>query len=156
MRKQFRLCDCILEPTREIFDMRSYEELSTLKTFDERFEYLKLDGSIGDSLFGHNRYLNQMFYQSSDWKRVRNKAIIRDNGCDLGIEGREIHGLIYVHHLNPITIDDLIQRRPCLLDLNNLICVSRKTHTAITLGDRNLLESVYHERTLYDTCPWKQ
>lgn len=135
--------------------VRSYLELSGLKTFEERFEYLKLDGCIGEDLFGHNRYLNQMFYRSKEWKQARNRAILRDNGCDLGIEGREIHGLIYVHHLNPITIDDLIERRSCLLDLNNLICTSRNTHTAITLGDPNLLDPVFQERSLYDTCPWK-
>lgn len=135
--------------------MRSYLELSELKTFKERFEYLKLDGCIGEALFGYNRYLNQIFYRSKEWKQARNRAILRDNGCDLGIEGREIHGLIYVHHLNPITIDDLIERRPCLLDLNNLICTSRNTHTAITLGDPNLLDPVFQERSLYDTCPWK-
>lgn len=135
--------------------MRSYLELSELKTFEERFEYLKLDGCIGEALFGHNRYLNQIFYRSKEWKQARNRAILRDNGCDLGIEGREIHGLIYVHHLNPITIDDLIERRPCLLDLNNLICTSRNTHTAITLGDPTLLDPVFQERSLYDTCPWK-
>lgn len=135
--------------------MRTYLELSRFKTFEERFDYLKLDGLVGEALFGHNRYLNQIFYRSKEWKQARNRAIARDNGCDLGIEGREIHGLIYVHHLNPITVDDLLERRPCLLDLNNLICTSRNTHTAITLGDFNLLDPVFTERSLYDTCPWK-
>lgn len=130
-------------------------ELSKLNTFEERFEYLKLNGVVGEKLFGYNRYYNQMFYRSSEWKRIRNLVIKRDKGCDLGMDGHEIHGLIYVHHINPITVDDLLIHSEQLLDLNNLICTSKETHEAITWGDSSLLMKQYVERTLHDTCPWK-
>jgi hypothetical protein len=136
--------------------IKTYSELIKFQTFDERFEYLMLNGKVGEELFGYARYLNQVFYTSGDWKRARRKAIIRDNGCDLGVEGFEINGIIYVHHINPITIDQLINNDPLLLDLDNLICTSRSTHEAITLGDRNLLlirNPVI--RVPNDTSPWK-
>ena len=134
---------------------KSYSELILLPTLEERYEYLKLNGKIGEELFGYNRYLNQVFYQSSEWKRVRREVIIRDNGCDLGVKGWEIKGTIYVHHINPITLDQLKTKDPILLDPENLISTSRKTHEAITLGDISLLPSVPVIRRPNDMCPWK-
>ena len=113
---------------------RTYDELSQLKTFDERFQYLKLDGVIGEDLFGYMRQLNQAFYTSSLWKNVRNQIIIRDDGCDLGIPGHTIFGKLLVHHLNPLTTDDLINHSSRLVDPNNLITVSFDTHQAIALS----------------------
>ena len=134
---------------------KSYSELILLPTLEERYEYLKLNGKIGEELFGYNRYLNQVFYQSSEWKRVRREVIIRDNGCDLGVKGWEIKGTIYVHHINPITLDQLKTKDPILLDQENLISTSRKTHEAISLGDISLLPSVPVIRRPNDMCPWK-
>lgn len=140
--------------------LRTYSELIKLKTFEERFEYLKLDGVIGEQLFGHARYLNQEFYRSNIWRRTRREIILRDEACDLGITDKdfddyEIHGLIYVHHMNPITIEDLINRSDKLLDPENLICTSRLTHDAITQG---LPCPVFKPiiRTPNDTCPWRK
>ena len=134
---------------------KSYSELILLPTLEERYEYLKLNGKIGEELFGYNRYLNQVFYQSPEWKRVRRDVIIRDKGCDLGVKGWEIKGTIYVHHINPITLDQLKTKDPILLDPENLISTSRKTHEAITLGDISLLPSVPVIRRPNDMCPWK-
>ena len=134
---------------------RTYDELSQLKTFDERFQYLKLDGVIGEDLFGYMRQLNQAFYTSSLWKNVRNQIIIRDDGCDLGIPGHTIFGKLLVHHLNPLTKEDLINHSSRLVDPNNLITVSFDTHQAITYGDVNLLHKEPIERFANDTCPWK-
>ena len=136
--------------------MRTYSELMTLPTFSQRYEYLKLNGKVGEELFGYARYLNQVFYQSKRWKDARRAAIIRDKGCDLGLEGYEIRGTIYVHHMNPITLAQLKADAPELTDLENLICVSRRTHDAITLGDESLLPLGPVERRPNDTCPWKQ
>ena len=134
---------------------RSYHELSKLKTFEERFEYLKLSAKIGEDTFGRERFLNQYFYGSPEWKAFRDEALIRDNGCDLGIEGRDIYGRIEVHHINPITAEQVEKRDPCLLDLDNVICVSPNTHKAIHYGDALLLPKDPVERTPNDTCPWK-
>ena len=135
---------------------RTYSELIKLKTFEERFDYLKLNGTVGKDTFGFDRYMNQLLYHNSkEWKAVRNKVIVRDNGCDLGMEGYDILGRILVHHLNPITIDDIKNRSPTIFDLNNLICVSHNTHNAIHYGDENLLVKAPIERKLNDTCPWK-
>lgn len=134
---------------------RSYHELSKLKTFEERFEYLKLSAKIGEDTFGRERFLNQYFYGSPEWKAFRDEALIRDNGCDLGIEGRDICGRIEVHHINPITVEQVETRDPCLLDLDNVICVSPNTHKAIHYGDASLLPKDPVERTPNDTCPWK-
>ena len=136
-------------------DRRSYSELILLPTFKERCEYLKLNGKIGEELFGYTRYLNQVFYQSYSWRSVRRKVIIRDGGNDLGIEGRPIGGTIFVHHMNPLTLDEIRREAPCMVDAENLICVSRRTHDAITLGDESLLEQGIVIRTKNDTCPWK-
>lgn len=135
--------------------IRTYSELIKLKTFEERYRYLRLAGSVGEETFGWDRYFNQKFYSSQEWKRFRREIIIRDNGCDLGIEDREIDGLIMIHHIEPITVEDVVQRRACLLDPENAICVSRNTHNAIHYGDENLLVLQPIERTKNDTCPWR-
>ncbi len=134
---------------------RKYSDLVLLNSFEDRYEYLKLNGHIGDDLFGYARYLNQVFYQSAAWKKARRQTIIRDNGCDLGIRDYEIQGDIYVHHMNPITIDQLRNNDPILLDPEFLICCSRSTHEAITWGDPNLLPRKPIVRRPNDTCPWK-
>lgn len=137
--------------------LKTYSELITLPTFEERFEYLKLSGVVGGFTFGGSRYLNQIFYNTSEWKSAKQKVIIRDNGCDLGIEDRIIRGRLYVHHINPITIDDVIQRNPCLFDPENLICVSFNTHQAIHYSDASLLTpSKPVERKPNDQCPWRK
>lgn len=134
--------------------IRTYSELSRLKTFDERFEYLKLDGKVAKPTFGFERYLNQLFYTSGPWREARDKVIIRDNGCDLGLDGYEIFGRIYVHHMNPITAEDIRLRRPWILDPEFLICVSWDTHQAVTFGDKNLLAKLMVERHPGDTKLW--
>lgn len=135
--------------------LRSYNELITFPTFEERLEYLKLNGAVGEELFGYNRYLNQRFYQSNEWKEIRREAIIRDNGWDLGIEDYDIIGPIYVHHINPITIDDIINFTPKVYDLNNLISCSRNTHDVITFN----AEVINRDPVIRfpgDTCPWRK
>lgn len=134
---------------------RCYRELIRIPTFKERFEYLKLGGLIGESTFGYERYMNQMLYTSSKWKRLRNQIIIRDNGCDLGLEGYEIPEKIIVHHMNPMTIDDLKDFSDDVFDPEYLICVSQLTHNAIHYGDDHLLPKEFTERRPGDTCPWK-
>ena len=135
--------------------LRTYNELSKLKTFDERFNYLQLAGAVGEDLFGWSRQLNQAFYTSTEWKRVRDRIIIRDDGCDLGIPGREIYGKILVHHLNPLTKQDLLDHSYALIDEDNLITISFDTHNAITYGNPNLIQQGPIERAKNDTCPWK-
>lgn len=134
---------------------RRYSDLIRIDSFDGRFEYLKLNGQIGEELFGYMRYLNQVFYQSAAWRKVRRQVIIRDNGCDLGIPGYDIQGDIYVHHINPITLQQLQNNDPVILDPEYLISCSRKTHEAITLGDPNLLPKGLVIRRPNDMCPWK-
>lgn len=137
-------------------DSKTYSELITFPTFEERFRYLKLNGVIGEETFGFDRYLNQAFYLSEEWKRFRRGIIIRDNGCDLGMDDREIGGTIIIHHLNPITMDDILKRNiEVLLNPDNAICVSHITHQAIHYGDESLLITAPIERSKYDTCPWK-
>ena len=137
-------------------NIKTYSELITLPTFEERFEYLRLDGRVGEDTFGFDRYLNQYLYQRNPkWKAARNQVIIRDNGCDLGIEGREIHGKIIVHHMNPITIEDIERESEFLFNPEYLICVTHNTHNAIHYGDENLLIKGPVERTKNDTCPWR-
>lgn len=135
--------------------IRTYTELCKLKTFEERYEYLKLGGKVGEETFGFDRYLNQKFYKDPEWLAVRDAVIVRDNGCDLGIADREIHGRIIVHHINPITKDDIIHRTRKLFDLDNLICTVKRTHDAIHYGDDSLLMTNLVVRTKNDTCPWK-
>ena len=136
-------------------NIKTYSELITIPTFEERFEYLKLDGQVGVETFGFNRYLNQAFYKSDEWLSIRDYVITRDNGCDLGMEGYEIYGRILIHHINPITKDDIIQRSRILLDPENLITTVKRTHDAIHYGDSNLLMKAPIERRKNDTCPWR-
>lgn len=135
---------------------KSYDELSKLPTFIERFNYLKLNGSVGIQTFGSERYLNQALYKCREWKSIRNKVIIRDNGCDIGCDDRPISDRILVHHINPITIDDVLNRRSCVFDEQNLICVSHSTHNAIHYSDARQLIEDYTERKPNDTSPWKR
>lgn len=136
--------------------IKSYSELISLKTFEERFEYLKLSGKVGIETFGFDRIFNQMFYTSSEWKRVRREVIIRDNGCDLGIEDREIYKQrIIVHHINPISLDDINDHSSLLLNPDNLISTCHNTHLAIHYSDNSILNKGPVERYLNDTCPWK-
>ena len=149
------LCDAIAE-TVVLMIIKSYSELIKIPTYKERFEYLKLDGIVGKDTFGYDRYLNQAFYNSPEWRRFRRGMIIRDNGCDLACEGYEIRGKIILHHINPLTQDDLIsRRRDVLFDPENIICVTHNTHNAIHYGDANLLITGPIERVANDTCPWK-
>lgn len=134
---------------------KSFSELSKLKTFEERYQYLRLDGVIGEDTFGFDRYLNQTFYRSQRWKRVRDQVIVRDNGCDLGIEGHEIYGKVLIHHMNPITIRDIENESEFLLNPEYLICVTHNTHNAIHYGDEGLLMKGPIERTKNDMCPWR-
>ena len=136
--------------------IRTYSELITLPTFLDRFEYLRLNGKVGEETFGYYRYLNQVFYRSAEWKKIRNLVIVRDNGCDLGLSGYDIHGKVYIHHMNPITVDDIRNRSEFLLNPDYLICVSHMTHEAITYGDKSLLLLEPIERTKNDTCPWRR
>lgn len=135
---------------------KSYLEMIQLSTFEERYEYLKLGGLVGEETFGYDRYLNQVLYRSSEWKRFRRDIILRDNGCDLACDGYDIIGKILIHHINPITIDDITNRNACLFDPNNVISTSLNTHNAIHYGDAELLTTGPIERTKNDTCPWKQ
>lgn len=135
--------------------IRTYSELITLPTFQERFDYLKLDGKVGQDTFGFDRYMNQRFYSSGEWKRIRNKIILRDNGCDLGLDDYTIVGGIYIHHMNPIMPKDIIDQTQFLLNPEYLIAVSRGTHQAIHYGAESLLYNVPIERTQNDTCPWR-
>lgn len=136
--------------------IRSYSELVLIPTYLERFNYLKLGGIVGKQTFGHNRYLNQILYNSPEWKRFRRNMVLRDRGLDLAHEGYEIVGSIYLHHINPITIQDILDRHPMIFDPENVVCVSFDTHQAIHYGDETLLTLGPIERRQYDTCPWRQ
>ncbi len=136
--------------------IRTYTELIMLPTFEERFQYLKLNGRVGEETFGFDRYLNQVFYNSREWRRLRNEIIVRDHGCDLGIDGREIGGIILIHHMNPISVDDILKRSEFLLNPEYLISTIKNTHDAIHYGDENLLFKAPIERRKNDTCPWRQ
>lgn len=135
--------------------IKTYSELITLPTFEERFRYLQLNGSVGKDTFGFDRYLNQKFYRSAEWKRIRDQVIIRDNGCDLGIEDRVIYGKVLIHHMNPISVKDIRYLTDILLNPEYLICVTHNTHNAIHYGDEDLIIKAPIVRTPYDTCPWK-
>lgn len=136
---------------------KTYSELITIPTFKERYEYLKLGGKVGEETFGFDRYLNQMFYNSREWRDFRRSIVIRDMGCDLGIIDLEISGLIIVHHINPIP-KHAIERRliDILMNPENVICTSLDTHNAIHYGDASLLIAEPIERKQNDTCPWRQ
>jgi hypothetical protein len=135
--------------------IKTYSELITIPTFVERFRYLKLGGVIGEETFGFDRYLNQMLYKSQRWISTRDYVIIRDNGCDLAMEGHDIRGKILVHHMNPITIDDILHERDCVFDPEFLISTMLSTHNAIHYGDESLLVVAPIERRQNDTCPWR-
>ena len=137
--------------------MRTYSELITIPTFLGRYEYLKIGGRVGEETFGYDRWLNQQFYQSPEWRMFRNEIIIRDLGRDLAMEGWDINDRIYIHHLNPITKNDIIERNLfVLMNPENSICCSFSTHNAIHYGDETLLPiQMVVERTPYDTCPWR-
>ena len=134
---------------------KSYSELTQLPTFKERLDYLKLDGIVGEETFGIARWLNQKFYHSYEWRKFRNEIIARDNGTDLGVEGHDIPGQVIIHHLNPITYDDILERHPCVLDPENAISVSANTHRAIHYSDDELLTLGPAVRQPNDMCPWK-
>lgn len=137
--------------------IKCYSELITIPTYEGRFEYLKLDGIVGKETFGFDRYLNQQFYNSYEYRKFRREMIIRDMGCDLGIEERPINGLIILHHINPISPDDILNRNiEILLDPENTICVALRTHNAIHYGDSSLLITEPIERRPNDTCPWRR
>lgn len=136
--------------------IRTYSELITLPTFEERFQYLRLDGSVGDETFGFDRYLNQVFYRSQRWKDIRQQVIIRDCGRDLAMEGYEIYDRIIIHHMNPLTVRDIERESEFLIDPEYLICTIHNTHNAIHYGDESLLISKPIERRMNDTCPWKR
>ena len=136
--------------------IKTYSELVTLPTFIERYEYLRLGGTVGIETFGFDRYLNQSFYKSNEWLSVRDYVIIRDGGCDLAMADRDIQGRILVHHMNPITLDDILHRSKFLLDPEYLISTMKSTHDAIHYGDSSLLITEPIERTINDTCPWRQ
>ena len=135
--------------------IRTYSELCQLSTFEERFDYLRLDGVVGKDTFGFDRYLNQQFYRSSEWKRIRDLVILRDNGCDLGVEDYEIRGRILIHHINPISVEDIHTMSDLLMNPEYLICTSHRTHNAIHYGDESLIITTPIERTQNDTCPWR-
>lgn len=135
--------------------IRTYSELITIPTFEERFEYLQLKSSVGKDTFGYDRYLNQVLYRSPEWKRLRNQIIIRDGGCDLACDGYDIYGKVLIHHLNPITVEDVLARSRKVFDPDNLVCVSHSTHNAIHYGDVDLLVTGPIIRTKNDTCPWR-
>ena len=137
-------------------NIKTYSELIQIPTFEERFEYLRLNGSVGQETFGFDRYLNQTFYRSNAWKKIRDFVIIRDNGCDLGVDGYEIYDKILIHHMNPITANDIHRATDILLNPEYLICVTHNTHNAIHYGDDNLLPKGPIIRTPNDTCPWRR
>lgn len=136
--------------------IRTYSELIQLPTFEERYRYLRIGGKVGEDTFGFDRYLNQIFYKSEEWLDVRDYVISRDLGCDLAVLDREIHGRILVHHMNPISKDDILRRSKFLIDPEYLICTVKNTHDAIHYGDESMLFTNLIERSKNDTCPWKQ
>lgn len=148
------LCEGITDKVIQM-SIKTYSELILLPTFEERYKYLQLNGVIGDETFGFDRYINQMFYRSQEWKQVRDYVIVRDNGCDLGMEGHDIRGRILIHHMNPISMKDIQKNTKILLDPEYLITTIHSTHNAIHYGDESLLISAPIERSKNDTCPWK-
>lgn len=145
--------------------MKSYSEMLKFKTFEERFNYLKLQGRVGEETFGTDRYLNQLLYSNPEWRRLRRDIIIRDDGCDLAISDRQIcpdvsgpiprTSNVYIHHINPLTREDVINHSPKVFDPENVVCVSFDTHQAIHYGDSNLLAKPWTPRRPNDTCPWR-
>lgn len=136
-------------------NIKTYSELIKMESFEERFRYLKLNGTVGVETFGYDRVFNQRFYTSREWQNVRNFVIVRDNGCDLGVDGYELHGGILIHHLNPIMLDDIRNATEFLMNPEYLITTCLRTHNAIHYGDESLLIGTPVERRKNDTCPWK-
>lgn len=136
--------------------IRTYSELLRFETFKERYDYLRLDGKVGEETFGFDRYLNQIFYKSAEWETIRREVIVRDKGCDLAVDGYEIFGKLLIHHMNPIKPADIVNRSDILLNPEYLITTSLVTHNAIHYGDDNLLLTIPRERSRNDTCPWRQ
>ena len=137
-------------------EIRTYSQVIQLPTFIERYRYLKIGGFVGEETFGYDRYLNQTLYRSSEWRRFRRDMILRDQGMDLALNGYEIVGNILLHHIEPITVKDVVNRDPKIFDPDNVICVSLNTHNAIHYGDESLLMTEPVVRTKYDTCPWRR
>lgn len=136
--------------------IRTYSELMKLSTFEERYEYLRIGGTVGEDTFGFDRYINQMFYKSDEWQAIRDYVILRDNGCDLGIPDREIgENRIIIHHMNPISKEDILNRTEFLLDPEYLITTIKNTHDAIHYGNKDSLYKGPIERSKNDTCPWR-
>jgi len=137
--------------------IKRYSDLVKLNTFEDRYNYLRLDGIVGKDTFGFDRYLNQKLYQSGEWKRVRDQVIVRDNACDLGVSNHDLYGRVYVHHMNPINVSDIEKSSDYLLNPEYLICVSMDTHNAIHYGNEGLLnKNKIVTRESNDTCPWKK
>lgn len=136
--------------------IKTYSELILLPTFEERFEYLRLDGIVGEDTFGFDRYLNQLFYRSYEWRKIRDYVIVRDNACDLAVDGYEIYERVLIHHMNPVRARDIEERSDLLLNPEYLICTTHNTHNAIHYGDENLICKGPIIRTKHDTCPWKR
>lgn len=136
--------------------MKSYSELIRIPTYDERLKYAYIGGGIGDETFGFDRFLNQKLYNSAEWRQLRNEIIVRDNGCDLACKGYDLFDRILIHHLNPITRDDVLDRADCIFDPENLICVSFDTHNYIHYGQTDdRLSGLNFDRKPNDMCPWK-
>ena len=135
--------------------LKSYRNLILLPTILDRFEYLRIKANVGDPTFGFDRFINQDFYQSREWRQVRMKVIARDEGCDLGVSEYPIGGKVIIHHINPITAEDIENASDLLFDMDNLICVSESTHNAIHFGDETLLPAEPIIRMPGDTCPWR-
>ena len=136
--------------------IKSYSDLIVLKTFEERFKYLEIGGQIGIDTFGFNRYLNQNFYRSYKWLKVRDQVILRDNGMDLGVDGYPVNGKIVIHHINPITVEDVVEQNPDIFNLDYLISCSHATHNALHYGNEEYLSRFQViERKPNDTCPWR-
>lgn len=135
--------------------IRTYSELSRLHTIEDRYKYLRLGGQVGETSFGFDRFLNQAFYKSREWLSARDKVLVRDNGYDLGIREYPIGGMIFVHHMNPITVNDIEDGNPEIFDPRYLVCCSKLTHDAIHFGDASLLPKPPIERQQWDTCPWR-
>ena len=152
---QLLLCVITADTEVRTLMIRTYSELIKYSTFEERFKYLSLKGQVGEETYGFDRWINQRFYRSPEWKQVRNLIIVRDSGCDLGIPGREIQTHIIIHHMNPILVNDIRDSSQFLLDPEYLICITHDTHQAIHYGDESLLIQEPVVRTANDTCPWK-
>lgn len=135
-------------------DTKTYSEMAKLKTFMERFEYLSLHGQVGESTFGFDRHVNQKFYKSQEWKNVRNAVIVRDNGCDLGVDGCQIQGSLLIHHINPMIMNDIVDAEAWIINPEFLITTTQTTHNAIHYGDAGILPKPYEERVPGDTQLW--